>query len=214
MPTFNTVEELVRILDSNPELLEALRARLLTRELLELPQRFSEFAAASEQRFENIERTLKQHGDDIGQLKGIGLENRLHNRGISHVATLFRMRNNRRVRMAERDGNSVEFNNRMYEAEESGVLTEEEYNRLLDTDMIVLGNRRGSSSDVYVPIEASFSVSMSDIEKVKLSAEVLGKIFPDAEIYPALYFMNIPEWLVQVAEDEEIGLMRVENLGG
>ena len=38
MTTVNTIEDLVRILDEHPEWLEAFRARLLTRKLLELPQ--------------------------------------------------------------------------------------------------------------------------------------------------------------------------------
>ena len=38
MTTINNIEDLVRILDENPEWLEAVRTRLLTRELLELPQ--------------------------------------------------------------------------------------------------------------------------------------------------------------------------------
>ncbi len=38
MTTINTIDDLVRILDEHPEWLEAVRARLLTRELLELPQ--------------------------------------------------------------------------------------------------------------------------------------------------------------------------------
>ena len=45
MNTFSTVEELIQILDANPELLEALRSRILTRELLDLPQAHAEFVA-------------------------------------------------------------------------------------------------------------------------------------------------------------------------
>ena len=52
----DTVEDLIRVLDANPVWLEALRARLLTRELLELPQKFAEFAAATERRFDGIDR--------------------------------------------------------------------------------------------------------------------------------------------------------------
>ena len=280
MPTFNTVEELVQILDSDPRLLEALRSRLLTKELLELPERFDEYAAASDKRFteyiavsdkrfaeyiavsdkrfddhvaesdkrfaeyiaasdkryadhvaesdkrfaefktyvdnrfDSVERTLKVHTDDIGELKGIGLESRLHNRGVSQVATLLSLRNNHRVRVAEQDANSVEFNDRIYAAEENGVLSESEYNRLLDTDMIVRGRRRGSRNDVYVPIEASYSIARSDIVKVKSSADILGKVFPDAEICPVLYFMNISEHLSGVAEEEKVDLIRVERLLG
>ena len=38
MTTINNMEDLIRVLDENPEWLEAVRVRLLTRELLELPQ--------------------------------------------------------------------------------------------------------------------------------------------------------------------------------
>ena len=44
MTTINNIEDLVRVLDENPEWAEALRARLLTRELLELPQTVAELA--------------------------------------------------------------------------------------------------------------------------------------------------------------------------
>ena len=54
--TIDTVEDLIRVLDANPVWLEALRARLLTRELLELPQKFAEFAAATERRFDGVDR--------------------------------------------------------------------------------------------------------------------------------------------------------------
>ena len=40
MTTINTMEDLMRLLDGNPEWLEAVRARVLTRELLELPELF------------------------------------------------------------------------------------------------------------------------------------------------------------------------------
>ena len=45
MTTINTIEDLIQVLDEKPEWLEALRARLLTRELLEMPQTFAKFVA-------------------------------------------------------------------------------------------------------------------------------------------------------------------------
>ena len=83
MATFNTVEELFRILDDDPQLLEALRARLLTQELLALPaahaafvaemRQFAaetrEFVAASNRRFEAIERRLDSMSEDITELR-------------------------------------------------------------------------------------------------------------------------------------------------
>ena len=80
----DTVEDLIRILDERPEWLEALRTRLLTRELLELPQRLAEFIEAANQRFDRVEGRLdRMEGrldrvegrlgkltDDVGNLKG------------------------------------------------------------------------------------------------------------------------------------------------
>jgi len=43
--TINTMEELIQVLDEHPEWVEALRSRLLTRELLDLPHNFAMFVA-------------------------------------------------------------------------------------------------------------------------------------------------------------------------
>ena len=82
--TINTIEDLVRVLDENPEWLKALRARLLTRELIELPRLFAEFAPSVDQRFDEQGKVLAEHSeefvsvkrelrllrDDVGDLKG------------------------------------------------------------------------------------------------------------------------------------------------
>ncbi len=44
MTTINNIEDLVRVLDEHPEWLEAVRTRLLTRELLELPEKFADLS--------------------------------------------------------------------------------------------------------------------------------------------------------------------------
>ena len=45
MFTINTIEDLIQILDEKPEWVDALRARLLTPELLDLPEKFTKFVA-------------------------------------------------------------------------------------------------------------------------------------------------------------------------
>ena len=45
MTTINTIEDLVRLLDEKPEWAEALRTRILTRELIELPANVERFRA-------------------------------------------------------------------------------------------------------------------------------------------------------------------------
>ena len=69
----------MRVLDENPEWLEALRTRLLTRELIELPRRFAEFAASVDQRFDEQGKAiarLEQRMGGVEQRMG-GLEERV-----------------------------------------------------------------------------------------------------------------------------------------
>ena len=103
MSTINTMEDLIHVLDEHPEWLEALRARLLTRELLDLPHSLAVFAAemrefkaqmdrfvtatndrfnAVDSRFNAVDGRLHGHDvvfkritDDLGQLKGAHARN-------------------------------------------------------------------------------------------------------------------------------------------
>lgn len=96
MSTINTMEDLIQVLDEHPEWLETLRARLLTRELLELPNSLAMFAAemrefkaqvdrfvaATNSRFDGVDARLDGHDamfkritDDLGQLKGAHTRN-------------------------------------------------------------------------------------------------------------------------------------------
>lgn len=68
MTTINTMQDISRALREHPEWREELRRELLTNELLELPQRFAEYAVATDTRLDNIDRRLDnmdQRLDDI-----------------------------------------------------------------------------------------------------------------------------------------------------
>ena len=59
-PEIATVDDLVRVLDEHPQWLEALRGRLLTRELLELPQQLADFIAATDRRFTDLDQRFAE----------------------------------------------------------------------------------------------------------------------------------------------------------
>ena len=54
MTTINTIEDLFRLLDENPQWVNALRARLLTRALIELPEKFADFVTETTQRSDGL----------------------------------------------------------------------------------------------------------------------------------------------------------------
>ncbi len=72
-----TQEEFLRLLDENAEFRQQVRQRILSQELIELPERFAVFASRvdefiTEQRTTNarVEKRLQGIADDIGMLKG------------------------------------------------------------------------------------------------------------------------------------------------
>ena len=65
----DTIEDLMRILDDHPEWLEAMRMRLLTRELIEMPQRLAEFMASTNERLENLEGRIERLEGRVGDVE-------------------------------------------------------------------------------------------------------------------------------------------------
>ena len=60
MTMIRTIEDLVQVLDDNPQWLDAVRARVLTRELIELPQTLARLAGSTDRRFDGVERQFKK----------------------------------------------------------------------------------------------------------------------------------------------------------
>ena len=233
MTTINTTDDLLSLLKENHEFREAVRRAILTEELMALPAVFSSFASEVRadikslkegqqelrdgyrqlnDKYQELSDGQQRHTNDIGELKGIGLETKLYNRGLSLIATLLKVRRSERVRVAETDANSEEFNNVIYKAQDAGVIADDEYERLLNTDMIVKSARTGTSDPVYTAIESSYSVTREDIAKVSRTALILRKVFPEAEIHAALYYMNMPSFIETEAVQGEVHLMKADNI--
>ena len=58
MTPINNIEDPVRLLDEHPQWLDAVRARVLTRELIELPQTLARFASGTNEHFTEVDQHL------------------------------------------------------------------------------------------------------------------------------------------------------------
>ena len=76
MTTVNTIEDLVRILREQPAWAEAVRAVLLTDDLLELPARFDRFVQAQEETNRRQEETNRRLSELLAELKEISEDTR------------------------------------------------------------------------------------------------------------------------------------------
>ena len=216
MVTINTTDDLLRLLDENPEFREAVRSAIMTQELIALPAVFASFASEMREFQSEVRTELKTHtndiaelkdmarthsddiaelkdmarthSNDIGVLKGIGLETRLADKGLAQIASAFSMRRMRVVRLAEHNRASERFNEAIWAAADVGLIDNSEYKRLLDTDLIVQGTVDGRKN-AFCATEASYTPEADDIDKVSESANILRKVFADAEVYAALYCM-------------------------
>ena len=157
--TINTIEDLMRILDEHPQWLEAMRARLLTRELIEMPQRLAEFMAATERRFDNLER-------DIAPLRGAHASNV----AIKQAALI-----------ADEMGLTL---TRVLSTEDLVALTRSRdlsdvpRNELASFRRadLVMETTDAVGNPCYVPVEASYTVNGRDTGRAVRNAELLTRI--------------------------------------
>ena len=71
MTTIGSIEDLMRVLDENPSWLEAMRARLFTRELLDLPENFARLTDTVNQQGERLDQltdVVSRQGERLDQL--------------------------------------------------------------------------------------------------------------------------------------------------
>ena len=186
MATLDTTDDLLRAARENPEFLEASRRDVLIEELLVLPERFAAYASTTDKRLESIEGDLGVLKTDMGVLRGVGLETRLADKGLAKIASAFSMRRMRIVRLAEHNRASERFNEAIRSAMDIGLIDNSEHERLLDTDLIVQGTV-GIGNIAYCVTEALYTAETDDIDKVANGANILRKVFADAEVYAALY---------------------------
>lgn len=222
MTTINSMQDFSRLLREHPDWRDEVRRLLLTDELLELPKRFAEYTEVTDKRLDTIDnrldalvaqaeatnRRLDALERDVGELKGVTLQLRLQHVGAGLIVTMFKLRNTRALRMAEANRNSVEFETALADAEDAGIITGADYDRLMVTDLIVRGVIRGASTIIYAPIEATYTIHRGDILKVNHSVAALRKVFPDADVRGALYYMDAADYIEYEAQDEGIGLIK------
>ena len=191
--TIDTIEDLIALLDRNPQWLDALRSRILTRDLLELPARFAElveqhialreevrrFIAATERRFAAIERrfTAIDHRfdrlekktdriqDDLGVLKGA----HARNAALEEASTIARDLGLRRTKTLTRD-DLWELTDR---ADTTGI-DRADLRSFRRADLIMEATDEAHAS-CYVAVEISFTANGRDTTRALRNAEFLTR---------------------------------------
>ena len=195
MADINTQQDLLRLLRDDPEFKEEVRRIILTEELLNLAPRL-----------DRIEGTLLQITDLVGDVKGDTVELKLEKNIVPILSTRLDLRRGSLVKGGAPTAASHEFEDAIYDAYEEGKVTQRERSRVNDTDAIVRAVSRISKRQVYVAVEASYAIDDEDVKRAHRTAEILGKVFTDADVMPVVYGKTIDSLASAAAEDLDVAV--------
>lgn len=191
MTTVNTIEDLIRILDERPEWTEALRARMLSRELLELPQAFAEFAESAERRLTVLETSMADLQATLAEFVAntdrrllaletgqTRLDARLAPIAASHarngalrmVARIVRVVGCRDYRVLDL-GDVLD----MIDDADTGDIPANELTSFENADIIIEATRRDTGESHYIAVEASCTGSWRDVDRATRNAGYLTR---------------------------------------
>jgi hypothetical protein len=204
MTTINTIEDLIRLLDENPQWTEALRARLLTRDLIELPEKFAQFVDATTQkfaemeanmdrRFDRVEANINSIRDDLGILKGAHAGNLARaaagdiaeDMGFDLVQVLTR-----------RDLSA------MTRSQDTSDIPPNERESFREADL-VMEVKDGDEKTCYIALEASYTVNGRDTRRAVRNAGFLTR-FTGRPAYAAVAGMYRDNRVAEIIEAGDV----------
>ena len=187
--TIDTIDDLIALLDRNPQWLDTLRSRILTRDLLELPARFAElveqhialreevrrFIAATERRFDLLEAKTDRMMDDLGILKGA----HARNAAVEEASTIARDLGLRRTKTLTRD-DLWELTDRA----DTTAIDRADLRSFRRADLIMEATDE-AGAPCYVAVEISFTANGRDTTRALRNAEFLTR-FTGRRAYAAV----------------------------
>ncbi len=162
------LQYVIAAVDANPDLREPLLRALLTDELLDMPVRLG-----------RVEDSVKALEDDVGWLRGKAYETDVSRTAPSLLNREFGFRRARVVL-----GNVIampryveDFHEKVAAAADDGVITDEQFQRIFATDVIVHCRRSQDAEPTWVAMEVTARVDAYDIHRAQRSAVDLQAVF-------------------------------------
>ena len=191
MTTVNTIEDLIRILDEHPEWNDALRARVLSQELLNLPQTLADFAESTERKLTALEATQAEMQGALAKF----IENtdqRLmaleagQNRLVSDVAPLkaAHARNGALLIVARiarvvgcREYRVLDLGDvlNMIDDADTDNIPPNELTSFENADLIIEATPRDNGEIHYIAVEASYTGGWRDVDRATRNAGYLTR---------------------------------------
>ena len=221
MTTINTIEDLARILREQPTWAEALRALLLTQELLDLPGRFDRFVEAqrefnqaqrefnqtqqetnrlTDQRLNSIEGRLDRVEGQLGNLQGGQYERTVRTKALAR--SRFTLGFAGSYVALNQDGlTDPRLNSAIDQAIRNGLVSQDGCADLFEADLII-----SAEDNRHAVVEVSLTADRDDIDRAKTLADILAAITEGA-VTPVVITSRLnPAQSAQSAQAEAAGV--------
>ena len=183
------LQYIIAAIDANPDLRGPLLRALLTDEFLEMPVRLGRVedsvktledrVKALEDRVKALEDSVKALQDDVGWLRGKAYETDVSRTATSLLNREFGFRRARVVlgNVIAMPRYAEDFHETVADAADDGVITDEQFQRILATDVIVHCRRSRDDEPTWVAMEVTARVDADDIHRAQRSAAALQTVF-------------------------------------
>jgi cell division protein FtsB len=226
-----TFADILRALKSHPDWLEELRKIILTTELLELPKKFDELlkrvekiesdveilkqdvavlkqdvavlkqdVAVLKQDVEILKKDMAYLKGEFGRFKGKDFERTIKDKHYAYFGKLLR-----KTKLVQFE----EILQIIDDAEEKGLIKEEQRDSLLNLDIIVKGQIKSTQKPVVLAVEISYSLYEDDIERAIERAQILAQILHE-EVIPTVVTAEVREDVEKLADDKGVFLIKVD----
>lgn len=180
-------QQLLDFIDSNPEYLHDLRLRLLTPDLIALPEQFAQlvnvvaeltasfnaFAEETLRRLNSLERDVATLKNDVGTLNGNDIERRARE-NILNIAKDELNLSRGSILMTRGRETAAQFLNSIEAAEARGLITEAQADHVLLADIIIRARRGDDRQYVHGVFEISRTIRLEDIQRARDRADAVA----------------------------------------
>ena len=166
----------------------------------------------TDQNLDSITQSIREALTILDDLRVISLRRRMSARLRGKINRAFGFTRSQILWLAEYpvypSSRAEAFDIRKDQAADGGQISDEESDRLTDTDMIM----RAATADgetVYIAVEASGVIGGGDISRVRQSADILEKMYSEDAI-PAVYGFSIePEQVEQAKPTDDLAEVHI-----
>lgn len=233
MTTINDVGDLARVLREHPEWRDTIRGLLLGEEIARLPEKLAAFIEATQQNFQlvygrldSLDEGQRQAEERFNRLdeRFDRLEtsvNRLTGRVDNGLGAFYEHRAEKAARsLADRHldlsrvkilqgaqaGVDNQFAELLDNARRTGLITQDQFQELLQLDLVFAATRNSDGADIQVAAEVSITAGDSDIDRAARRAAILADI-TGQRVFPAVISANVDSARRARAEQQAVTVM-------